>query len=382
MLTNSIRKAIEHALNKIMGEELNPVYVYIQESHLKTIIFSIINSTFLNSKLKDIEDSLAFMQSLKLLGECTMDYYCNNKILLDVILREFLTVHEQYTADDISSCYNSLLTSEISISNGRVHYKIQKNRRDMTGSYYTPDNLALNTVKKTLKTYFEKNPTSNTNSTNFEMKIIDLSCGCGEFLVMCKKCLVDEYSLHPNHILNWFYGADVDTIAIQITIARIYSGCEIPDYNMIHNHFFIGNSLYRGECTDDQLKFKMFSEGRYYSKENGILAKISKYRFDIVIGNPPWEKIRFEDRKFFRLYSSKIADITKKSERDLSINELKKRDLPLHTLYMNLSNDYSSLKSTIVKEGFLKESVLGELNTYALFTELSIRLMKNNGVCD
>lgn len=381
MLTNHVRKVIESMLNRMTGGKVSPVFIRIQESQLRTLIFSTINGSFLDSGLDDVERSLDFMHSLGLIGDCSIDYYHENKTMLDAILNDFLKVHQLYSVDDVSTCYNSLLTSEIRVSNGYISYEVQKDRRDMTGSYYTPDILALNTVKKTLKTYFDRNSASNLDDINFNMRIIDPSCGCGEFLLMCRKCLVEDYSVCPERVCSWFYGADIDPVAIQITVTRLYSGIGVLDCNTIRSHFFVGNSLYYSRSGDDQVKFRMFSEGRFYSKENGILEKISDLSFDIVIGNPPWEKVRFEDRKFFRQYSSVIANITKKSERNQYVMNLKNDDQSLYALYVNQINDYSSFKATILEDGLLKESILGELNTYALFTELSLRLMNNNGVC-
>lgn len=381
MLFNLIRKTIEDTLNKLDGGDVNPVSVRIGESHLRMLIFSTINGTFINSKLEDVDSILSFMHSLDLIGDCSISYYQKNKQILSNVLKEFLTIHNQYTVDDISVCYDSLLTSEVYIFGGVIAYKTQKDRRDMAGSYYTPNLLALNTVKKALNAYFEKNSAPGPNVADFNMKIIDPSCGCGEFLVMCRKCLIEDYSLQPDRVSSWFYGADVDPIAIQIAMARLYPDCEISDLLAIRSHFFVGNSLYRGISSDIQSKFRMFSEGRLYSKDNGVLEKITECEYDIVVGNPPWEKVRFEDRKFFRQYSSEIADITKKSEREQCVNQLKKQNEALYLLYLNQNNDYSSFKGTILDDGFLTKSVLGELNTYALFTELSLCIMKRNGVC-
>ena len=381
MLSDIVRKTIEHTLNEVVRDKTNLVSIRIEESRLRILIFSTINGTFLNSELNDVGSALSFIHSLGLIDDSSIDYYLKNKIILDISLKEFLAIHEKYTVEDVSTCYNSLLKSEVCISNGLVSYKVQKDRRDMAGSYYTPHLLALNIVRQALKTYFEINPTSKSNMENFNMKIIDVSCGCGEFLLMCRKCLVEDYFFNPDQISTWFYGADIDPIAIQITVVRLYSGHEIPNRSLISSHFFIGNSLYNGSIGDDQSKFGMFIEGRFYSKKNGILEKLTKLKFDIIIGNPPWEKVRFEDRKFFRQYSSGIADITKKSEREQLVKQLKYEDQTLYSLYVDQTNDYASFKNTILGNGFLKESLCGELNTYALFTELSLRLLKKGGVC-
>lgn len=380
MLSDTVRETIEYTLKRGPQQIINPVRIRTEESQLRMIIFSVINGTFLDSNLKTVEDSLNLMHSLGLVGNCSMDYYHSNKPSLDSILEKYMTIQRQYTADDISTCYNSLLTSEIYVSDNHITYGVQKDRRDMTGSYYTPNLLALDAVKKALESYFETNGKLSTDE-HPEMRIIDLSCGCGEFLLMCRKCLVEDYSFSQESIKNWFYGADIDPIAIQITVVRLYSGHGIPDRNTIDNHFFIGNSLYFSNSDNDQSKFETYVEGRFYSEKNGALEKIVEHTYDLVIGNPPWEKVRFEDRKFFRQYSSGIADNTKKADRERSVQQLKNEDLVLYSLYEKQTSDYSSFKEKIASDGLLKESLLGELNTYALFTELSLRIMKKTGTC-
>lgn len=140
----------------------------------------------------------------------------------------------------------------------------------------------------------------------------------------------------------------------------------------------LGNSLITESnelCTSHTA---LFAEERIYSVESGILDSISSRSYDIVIGNPPWRKVRFEDRAFFRQYSSSIADITKKSERESAIEGI--RGTSLYEKYGVLNEDVESFRRDIESDVRFQHSCVGEINTYAVFTELALNIMSIRGV--
>ncbi|MBC9873540.1 Eco57I restriction-modification methylase domain-containing protein, partial [Macrococcoides bohemicum] len=101
---------------------------------------------------------------------------------------------------------------------------------------------------------------------------------------------------------------------------------------------------------------------------------------DIIIVNPPWEKIRFEERKFLKSFNSNIADIPKKKNRELAIEELRTHNKLNYEYYLKVKNDYKESKVYLKKNNYLNYSLSGELNTYSIFYELGINLLNKKGV--
>jgi len=92
--------------------------------------------------------------------------------------------------------------------------------------------------------------------------------------------------------------------------------------------------------------------------------------FNCILGNPPWEKVKLQDREFFKSIRPDIANATK-NKRLALIKELKEEDSALY-------KKYSTEKSVIENESkFLVDSQKyplmgrGDVNTYMVFTELA-----------
>lgn len=92
-----------------------------------------------------------------------------------------------------------------------------------------------------------------------------------------------------------------------------------------------------------------------------------------------WEKIRFEERRFFAHICPEIAAITKKDSRQKAINDLEKTWTDLYYWSQDVQNDYSLMTAKTYRHPLIHLSACGELNTYALFTELANNLISKNG---
>lgn len=101
--------------------------------------------------------------------------------------------------------------------------------------------------------------------------------------------------------------------------------------------------------------------------------------FDVLLGNPPWERVRLQEQEFFQTRNQKIMKAQNQAERHLLIEELSELDL-------NLWKELQERKHQIEAEGkFIKHSNrfvlcgVGDINTYALFAELSRNLTNKFG---
>lgn len=214
---------------------------------------------------------------------------------------------------------------------------------------------------------------------------LDYSCGCGEFLLA-----VIQY--FDNHVLGYsrkklatqLRGVDVNPIALMITIARIVSAVEAEDdENLlleVAKNFVVGNPLLHSDkIAPLGVRFDNFALNRLYAETEGINCLELEQQNLVVLGNPPWEKLRFEERAFFRPVCPAISAISQKNKREKEIKKLAVNWPELLEYYQLLQDDYASVKKEIPKHPLLKVSLVGELNTYALFAELASRLTGKDG---
>ena len=110
---------------------------------------------------------------------------------------------------------------------------------------------------------------------------------------------------------------------------------------------------------------------------------MAKGGFDVVLGNPPWERIKLQEQEFFATRSPEIAGARNKAARSRLIAELShapqnsprrqlyedfiaaKRNAEAISLFVRLANDDG---------GRFLLTGKGDVNTYALFAELFSRL--------
>jgi len=99
--------------------------------------------------------------------------------------------------------------------------------------------------------------------------------------------------------------------------------------------------------------------------------------FSAMIGNPPWERPRVEDKEWWSMYPS-IAN-AKKSTRLKMINELRTKEPMLVTEYENEIKKYDLLKNYF-SGGQFPLTGHGSMNLYGLFAEIMVVLSKNIGL--
>jgi hypothetical protein len=110
--------------------------------------------------------------------------------------------------------------------------------------------------------------------------------------------------------------------------------------------------------------------------------------FDAVLGNPPWERIKLQEKEFFAARDVTIATAANKSARDQMIKALFKAEPG--TSKRALFDDFEAEKriseatSTFVRVegdegGRFPLTGTGDVNTYALFAELFSRLSGQKG---
>ncbi len=101
--------------------------------------------------------------------------------------------------------------------------------------------------------------------------------------------------------------------------------------------------------------------------------------FDVVLGNPPWERIAIEDSEYFQVTAPEIASIQNTARRKAAIAKLEADAPLLYASYM-AAKDLSERVATFFQgSAFFVRSARGRLNTYPLFTERAGQLASPTG---
>jgi len=103
--------------------------------------------------------------------------------------------------------------------------------------------------------------------------------------------------------------------------------------------------------------------------------------FDLVLGNPPWDKVQPEEVKFFAETCPDIAYAKTSALRKQLIDSLPESDPRVSASWKAYKRNIEAV-SHLIKDGkLLPLTSEGNLNTYRLFTELGYRLVSPYGRC-
>ena len=291
--------------------------------------------------------------------------------------------------------------------------------RKRTGIYYTPpeftDFIVENTVAQIIDEKLQKlakelridfeNPERCHEQSELQnywiksikqirsVKIVDPACGSGAFLIRAYECLEDKYfgivyniSLQneilaeqlreeiPNYILHEnLYGVDLSDEAVEITQLSLWirsarKGKSLED---LSKNIICANSL----VSDRKVHDKAMEWERVFPE----IFRRENPGFDCVIGNPPWERIKLQEREFFDGTAPKIASATNAAKRKKLIEQLKKKDLELYTRYKNAKAEADNTLDHIRHSGRFPLTGKGDINTYAVFAELASHTVAKGG---
>lgn len=374
------------------------------EFYLKQIVFTYCNYLALKAHEDDalsdsVDQSIEAMTQRGLLSLRTCGFYRHNHDLVEGEMAGLLEDLQAIARSGrTNGLYERLLPYELAITPSTVHYVQTEGRRNAAGGYYTPPDLAEASAVCAIDAYVEDNTgissyskISPSNAQKEEVRrllgtaqIADLSCGSGEFYTAIFGYVGQHVDgLSAADVARNLWGIDVDPIAIQLACTSVLGCADRQDSKGIISHFILGNPLI--DCHVEQafeMKTDSFAEGRIYATAMGlnVQKRFPLDGFNLIVGNPPWEKVRFEERKFFYPLYPEIASMARKEARSLRIAQLDSRWPELYHYYLRMSDDYSKFKSVVRSNPLLDHSLRGELNTYALFAEEAVSLLSPKGI--
>jgi hypothetical protein len=92
--------------------------------------------------------------------------------------------------------------------------------------------------------------------------------------------------------------------------------------------------------------------------------------FDVVLGNPPWERIKLQEQEFFAALDEEIAKAPNAAARKALIAALPKTNPALAKAFEQAKREAEGASHFVRQSGRYPLTAVGDVNTYALFAEL------------
>jgi len=224
-------------------------------------------------------------------------------------------------------------------------------------------------------------------------RVVDPACGSGAFLFQAYE-VVEARSLEvlghldrldvnvtelvdvlPDRILaNNIYGVDLSAEAVEITQLALWIRTARPGRKLtdLTHNIRSGNSL----VSDTNADARAFD---WHAQFPEVFGTTGPGGFDAVIGNPPWERVKLQEREFFSLSAPKIATAANAAKRRQLIGALARTNPQLYERYEAALADADRVATHCRSSGDYPLTGKGDINTYALFAELAARLVAPEG---
>lgn len=101
--------------------------------------------------------------------------------------------------------------------------------------------------------------------------------------------------------------------------------------------------------------------------------------FDVVLGNPPWERVKLQEQEFFAARDPEIANAPNAAERQRRIRALAERNPALLRAFVEAKRRAEAASRFLRTSGRFPLTGKGDVNTYAVFAELFSELANERG---
>jgi Eco57I restriction-modification methylase len=311
--------------------------------------------------------------------------------------------------------------------------RAEGHRRKTTGSYYTPAALVDSLLDSTLEPILdEASAAPDPEVALLSLKICDPACGSGHFLVAAGRRIAAR--LHrvrtPNgsvstdraqstfaESVRCLYGVDRDPLAVELCRAALSMECgtEKSSPTFLDAQIRCGNSLIGALPALAGGHPDLWTAGQLTGKEAGLAPEAvvrlcdqhgvfhwhrafpQVFRlprpgeqpdnptagwcggFDVVLGNPPWERIKVQEREWFAVHCPAVANAPDAAARRRLVARLREEQPALHIAYDRDCRRAEAETRFLLRSGRYPLSGRGDINAYGPFVETSRLLLRPGG---
>jgi SOS-response transcriptional repressor LexA len=102
--------------------------------------------------------------------------------------------------------------------------------------------------------------------------------------------------------------------------------------------------------------------------------------FDVVLGNPPWERVKLQEKEWFASRRPDIAEATNASHRKTMIEKLAMDDPALSAAFFDARRQAEAEGQFVLTSRRFPFCGCGDVNTYALFAEWNLAMLGDVGL--
>ncbi len=101
--------------------------------------------------------------------------------------------------------------------------------------------------------------------------------------------------------------------------------------------------------------------------------------FDVMLGNPPWERIKLQQQEFFATRDASVANAANAAARNRLINSLQQNNPQLYNEFQSALHVSDATGKFLRESGRYKLTAVGDINTYPVFSELTSTMINKKG---
>jgi hypothetical protein len=226
-----------------------------------------------------------------------------------------------------------------------------------------------------------------------KLRVLDFACGSAAFLIAAYDVFESAYEViiyrlreegrtaeaedvrrdYPDWILaDNLFGVDLSNESVEITQLALWirSARKGKTLSDLSKNIVCGNSLVADSAVHE----------RAIDWKQTFPAVFADGGFDCVVGNPPWERLKLQEREFFALSSPAIASAVNAAERRRLIEALRTEDPELYARYCAAKSAAEKTLAHVRDCGRFPHTGRGDVNAYMLFAELSRQLVAPDGL--
>lgn len=271
-------------------------------------------------------------------------------------------------------------------------------QRKRFGVYYTPPDFTRLIVDRTLGALIRErtDPLTDITAKIAELRrirVCDPACGSGAFLIAAYDALEETYTellrqrradgdstaeAQLADVCDWIlkdnlFGVDLSLEAVEITQLALWLRSARRGHTLadLSRNIVCGNSLVRDAAVDAKALDWRAAFPQVFGESGG--------GFDVVIGNPPWERMKLQEREFFSLAAPKIASTVSAADRRKAIAEVERADPALWGRYQAAQSAAARHLEYVRQGGEYPLTGRGDVNTYMCFAELARKIVRAGG---